>query len=170
MRLNIIFKRGVCKLKVFISHKQEDSITAGQILQKLKESGADAYLDLLEGELLLKGEKLTQHLKKRLSECTDLMAVVSNITQISWWVPFEIGMAAQQDFPIVTYLKGAVELPDYLSYWPKLKSINDISKYVRVKKSVEQQIIVEKSLGKTWNFSSKGTPTDWFYKELRSAL
>lgn len=157
-------------MKVFISHKHEDSFTASQIVQKLNESSVDAYLDLLDGELLLKGEKLTKHIKDKLRECTDLMAVVSNITQISWWVPFEIGMAAQQDFPIVTYLKGGVDLPDYLSYWPKLKSINDIGKYVQVKKSVEKQLINEKSIGKTWNFALKGTPTDWFYKELRSAL
>lgn len=157
-------------MKVFISHKKEDSYIASQILAKIKESGADAYLDLLEGELLLKGEKLTQHIKDKLNECTDLMAVVSSITQISWWVPFEIGMAAQKDFPIVSYLKDGVGLPDYLSYWPKLKSLGDINKYVKAKKSVEQQLIIEKSLGKTWNFASKGTPTDWFYKELRSVL
>lgn len=154
-------------MKVFISHKKEDSYVANQILVKLKASSVDAYLDLLEGDLLLKGEKLTEHIKNKLNECTDLMAVVSNITQTSWWVPFEIGMAAQQDFPIVSYLNGSVDLPDYLSYWPKIKSMSDIDKYVQAKKSVDRQILLE---GMKWNFASKGTPTNWFYKELRSAL
>lgn len=161
--------RSVCILKVFISHKYEDSITANQILKKLKESGADAYLDLLDADLLLKGEKLTQHIKQRLNQCTDLMAVVSNNTQSSWWVPFEIGMAAQQDFPIVSYLKDGITLPDYLSYWPKLKSLNDITKYVETKKSVDRQILNERTLGESKHFA-KGTPTNRFYQELKSRL
>lgn len=158
------------KMKVFISHKQEDSYISSQILYKLKQAGADAYLDLLEGDILLKGEKLTEHIKSRLNECTDLMAVVSGITQISWWVPFEIGMAAQRDFPIVSYVKDGINLPDYLTYWPKLKSLSDIDKYVKAKNSVEQEILLENSLGKSWAFASKGTSTERFYKQLKSVL
>lgn len=160
--------RGVNIMKVFISHKYEDSITAKQILEKLIESGADAYLDLLDANLLFEGEKLTQHIKDRLNECTDLMAVVSNDTQSSWWVPFEIGMAAQQDFPIVSYLKDGVTLPDYLSYWPKLKSLYDISKYVETKEYVSRQIRSE-TLSKS-HYTTKGTPTSRFYQELKSRL
>lgn len=160
--------RGVNIMKVFISHKYEDSITAKQILEKLIESGADAYLDLLDANLLFEGEKLTQHIKDRLNECTDLMAVVSNDTQSSWWVPFEIGMAAQQDFPIVSYLKNGVTLPDYLSYWPKLKSLYDISKYVETKEYVSRQIHSE-TLSKS-HYTTKGTPTSRFYQELKSRL
>ncbi|HAS91240.1 MAG TPA: cytosolic protein [Clostridiales bacterium] len=155
-------------MKVFISHKYEDSITANQILEKLKELKVDAYLDLLDTNLLFEGEKLTKHIKDRLNECTDLMAVVSNNTQSSWWVPFEIGMAAQQDFPIVNYLKDGVTLPDYLSYWPKLKSLNDISKYVEAKQYVQKQILNE-ALSKS-HYSLKGTPTSRFYQELKSRL
>jgi hypothetical protein len=50
------------------------------------------------------------------------------------WVPFEIGMDTQLDFPIVNYVPNflgdeKVNLPDYLSYWPKLTKSEDLRKY-----------------------------------------
>ena len=91
-------------IKVFISHKQEDSVVAGVICKKLNELGIEAYLDLLDAEICTKGKELTEHIKKRLNDCSDILVVMSNKTEESWWVPFEIGMAAQKDFPVVSYL------------------------------------------------------------------
>ena len=127
----------------------------------------NAYLDVLEGELLLEGEKLTNHIKERLNSCTDLLVVMSDRTKESWWVPFEIGMAAQRDFPIVSYLINNVELPDYLSYWPTLRKTTDLWKYVRAKETtLQESAILKKSL----NYSVKRSETDAFYKKLRNML
>lgn len=161
-------------MKVFISHKKEDSQVAVFIQNILKNLYVDAYLDVLEGNLLLKGEDLTNHIKDRLSDCTDLLVILSINTKESWWVPFEIGMAAQLDFPIVNYIPNflsdkKVQLPEYLSYWPKLTKSDDLRKYVETRNTVSQQIVLENSLGKH-SFFSKQSPTERFYKELKKIL
>lgn len=153
-------------MKVFISHKQEDNITAAEVLRVLKGHNVEAYLDLLDGEIALKGEALTNHVKKRLNECTDLLVIMSEKTKDSWWVPFEIGMAAQKDFPVVNYLKAPIKLPDYLVYWPRLKNQIDLAKYIEIKNKIKQKILLEKSLGK-FAYESETTR---FYRELRAAL
>ncbi len=161
-------------MKVFISHKNEDSQIAIYIQNVLRNLDVDAYLDVLEGKLLLSGEELTNHIKDRLSNCTDLLVVLSVNTKESWWVPFEIGMAAQLDFPIVNYIPNfatdkKIQLPDYLSYWPKLTKSDDLRKYVEIRNNVSQQIVLEKAIGKHV-FSNKQSPTERFYKELKKIL
>lgn len=156
-------------MTVFISHKNEDSVQATYICNELNRLGVKAYLDVLEGELLLKGEKLTNHIKERLNSCTDLLAVMSDKTKESWWVPFEIGMAAQLDFPIVSYLINNVQLPEYLSYWPTLRKTLDLRKYVEAKNLVLQEATIKKSWDK-YNHSAKYSETESFYKNLRSML
>jgi hypothetical protein len=154
-------------LIIFISHKKEDSIPAGYICNELRKLNVNAYLDIMEGDLLLEGEKLTNHIKEKLNSCTDLLVVMSDKTKESWWVPFEIGMAAQKDFPIVSYLINNVKLPDYLSYWPTLRKTTDLWKYVRAKETtLQESAILKKSL----NNSAKRSETDAFYKNLRSML
>lgn len=155
-------------MKVFISHKKEDDLIAKQIYLSLKSMDVESYLDLLEGDLLVNGKRLTEHIKKRLSECSDLLVVLSEKTQYSWWVPFEIGMATQQDYPIVNYLKTGITLPEYLTYWPRLKTIEDLTKYVAANKKAAIEVQLE-SINKTMH-ASKETRTDKFYRILKQSL
>ena len=154
-------------MEIFISHKKEDGILANNVCLELRRLGIKAYLDLLEGELLLKGEELTKHIKDRLNSCTDLLVVMSNKTNESWWVPFEIGMAAQLDFPIVSYLIDNVELPDYLSYWPTLRKSSDLSKYIAAKNTIINENATFKKAYNMEKFATKKSSTDAFYKELK---
>lgn len=153
-------------MKVFISHKQEDYLAAVEVLTILKGYYVEAYLDLLDNEKTLKGEALTNHVRKRLNDCTDLLVIMSEKTKNSWWVPFEIGMAAQKDFPVVNYLKAPIKLPDYLNYWPRLKNQADLAKYIEIKKNVKQKILLEKSSGRTAHESE----TARFYRELKAVI
>lgn len=154
---------------IFISHKKEDAVPAKYVCDVLNELGVNAYLDLLEGDLLLKGEALTNHIKNRLNSCTDLLVIMSDNTEKSWWVPFEIGMASQNDFPIVSYLIKDVNLPDYLSYWPTLRKSSDLVKYVNVKTK-----ILTENYSPYKHFSSKNfynmSETKRFYDELKKEL
>lgn len=153
--------------KVFISHKQEDSVIAEMICKNLNELGVQAYLDLLDYEICAKGKELTEHIKKRLNNCSDILVVMSNKTEESWWVPFEIGMAAQKDFPVVSYLVDNVELPDYLDYWPRLRKSSDLIKYVDAKKKVlTENITINKGI---FSNTSK-SETQQFYDKLKQML
>ena len=129
--------------KVFISHKQEDSLTARFVKSELLKYSVDAYLDLLDPEMGDDAKKLTEHLKKQMNKCSDLLVVMSTETQKSWWVPFEIGMAAHKDLPTVTYLKEFVKIPGYLSFWPYLKDDSEIEVYARNVKRRFSEILQE---------------------------
>lgn len=153
-------------MKVFISHKNEDSSTAKEIKDVLSINGISAYLDILDNyNNELKGKELTEHIREKMNDCTDLLVVISEKTKESWWVPFEIGMASQNDFPIVNYLRAGIRLPDYLEYWPRLKNTTDIIKYISVKKKMYDRILEKMTFA-----STKTVSTERFYQELKSDL
>lgn len=126
-------------IKVFISHKQEDSCTAMKIVCELQRINIPYYLDVLDAGVVGDGKKLTDHVKQTLNDCTDMIVVMSELTKYSQWVPFEVGMSAQNDMPTATFLKDGVVLPDFLVYWPRLKQPSDIGKYIAVRKAVQYE-------------------------------
>lgn len=123
-------------IKIFISHKKEDSFTASQIANELKSLNVEYYLDVLDYYVSASGKELTDHIKRNLNDCTDIIVVMSEATKFSQWVPFEVGMSAQNDMPTATFLQANVALPDFLDYWPRLKQPNDIRKYVAARNDV----------------------------------
>ncbi len=159
-------------MKVFISHKKEDEIKAVEVLSTLKAEKIDAYLDLLDDYVSNDGEKLTKHIRQKLRECTHAIVIISTKTKESWWVPFEIGMATEKDMPIVNYLVDFEYLPKYLEYWPQLKSLQDVSKYVKAGEEISQEILLEKSKQSGYYQKVKDgvSETERFYKKLKDYL
>lgn len=128
-------------MKIFISHKDSDSAEATMIQRHLTKLGVEAYLDLLDSVTITSGKELTDHIKRQLNQCSDIMIVISYATQNSWWVPFEIGMSAQLDMPTSSYLSSSIVLPSFLDYWPKLTSLSDVTKYVTVRNQVSLDML-----------------------------
>jgi hypothetical protein len=60
------------------------------------------------------------------------MAVVSAYTTQSWWVPFETGVASGLERRIVTYQLNSVDLPEFLTKWPLLRSTEDLGRFIRM--------------------------------------
>lgn len=119
-------------IKVFISHKKEDSAYALLVKRAFDDLSVESYLDLLDDSVNGGGKSLTDHIKSNLNDCTDIIVVMSEATKRSWWVPFEIGMAAQANMPTASYLTSSVSLPEYLDYWPRLKILLSMCMYVNV--------------------------------------
>lgn len=156
-------------MKVFISHQKKDSEIASQIYSRLRMYNIDAYLDTFDESLTANSKALTEHLKEIVRRSSDILVVMSENTKSSWWVPFEIGIAANQDLPTVTYLQNNVTLPEYLDYWPRLKSIEDIAKYVKIRNERLEE--TRKSLDSSIEmFSMRETSTNDFYKRLKAVL
>lgn len=155
-------------MKVFISHKQEDSVIATQLKSELERLNIPVYLDVLDNDIVKKGKELTDHIKAQLNKCSDIIVVMSERTCKSWWVPFEIGMSAQKDMPTVTFLSTNVSLPSYLEYWPRLKSVGDISKYVSTRMKYNRRPIFESQY--YTHSDSLGFSTAEFYAELKKEL
>ena len=58
-------------------------------------------------------------------------------TPLSWWVPFELGVARETDSQIATFLSvhesslNVVTLPSYLKTWPILASAAELVEWAR---------------------------------------
>ena len=155
-------------MKVFISHKKEDSYTANRIANELRVMQIDCYLDLLDFSVTCSGKELTDHIKANLNDCTDIIVVISEKTRYSQWVPFEVGMSAQIDMPTATFLQEDVSLPEFLEYWPRLKHPSDIQKYVVVRKRTELKMrIRHDSFGLS---AHKKQEVAEFYADLKKEL
>lgn len=117
-------------MPVFISHKREDTTHAVRIQQHLMRSGVAAYIDVLDPSLKTTDD-ITETLMQRVKACSHIMAVVSEYTTQSWWVPFEIGVASELDRRVTTYQLSSVALPDFLKKWPVLKNPHDLDIFIQ---------------------------------------
>ena len=105
----------------------------------LKAMNVPYYLDILDFRTTGSGKELTDHIKRNLNDCTDIIVVMSESTRYSQWVPFEVGMSAQNDMPTATFLQENVPLPEFLVYWPRLKQPSDIRKYIAARNEVQRE-------------------------------
>lgn len=155
-------------MKVFISHKSEDSSLAVALKNAFARNGVISYLDVLDTSISVGGKTLTDHIKESLNTCTDIIVIMTENTKNSWWVPFEIGMSAQIDMPTASFLRADVVLPSYLSYWPRLKTADDVSKYVMVRNQIGEQI--QKQYANYELSSRHAIETREFYAALKKIL
>lgn len=155
-------------MKIFISHKQEDALSANKIASELRAINVDYYLDLLDSSVVQSGRELTNHIKRNLNDCTDIIVIMSNLTRFSQWVPFEVGMAAQIDMPTATFLQEDVSLPDFLQYWPRLKKVSDIRKYVLARNDVDREYQQYRSIYESASYQKR--KTERFYEVLKQRL
>lgn len=155
-------------MKVFISHKNEDSTQAVALRDAFAKNGVTSYLDVLDSSITSGGKALTDHIKENLNTCSDIIVLMTDSTKYSWWVPFEIGMSAQVDMPTASFLRSDVILPSYLSYWPRLKTTADVDKYVSVRKQIEQQM--QQQYGRYELNERRETETREFYAALKKEL
>lgn len=159
-------------MKVFISHQQADSYLAGRISYHLKfNHQIDCYLDLVDPNASQAGDELGEHLRNEMGQCTQLMAVVSANTKGSWWVPWEIGVATEKDFPIATFSGDNTALPEYLKKWPYLKTDQDLNSYAIASKAAKQQYNLKKRSPYTFDSANaQHSSTQEFYRTIRSKL
>lgn len=155
-------------IKVFISHKQADERTAREVSDRLRNMhGIDTYLDAVDPVIGQKGEELAKYVREQLGRCTQLLAVVSPATKDSWWVPWEIGVASEKDYPLATYGGNAV-LPEFLKKWPVLTNNSDLDVYALASKAAERKLQVERGI--VMDSVSRKNAAQEFYRTIRSGL
>ena len=155
-------------MKVFVSHKLEDTAKAAVVKQTLEKNGHTAYLDVIDAKLGKSGDDLGDYLRARMAECDSLIAVVSTATKGSWWVPWEIGVATEKNFPLSTYLSDNTEPPDYLKKWPILRTIAHLDAFAAKVKEIQGSIV---RLSQTKSASeARSTSVATFHTELKKAI
>ena len=155
-------------VKVFISHKNEDAVLAGQIAKYLGGNGLDVYLDVIDAQLSKSGPDLADYIRAQLAKCTQLLAVISPNTQTSWWVPWEIGVATEKERFLASYISGGAAVPEFLQKWPYLRSESDLATYV--KESKQTEFLVEDRVQKGHRATARADGFREFHRVLKAAL
>lgn len=157
-------------MKIFLSHQKQDSIIALEVKNHLKiRHGIDCYLDVID-PAIKSGEDIADHVRQEMNKCTQLLVIVSNATKLSWWVPWEIGVATEKDYPLATFGRD-VALPEYLMKWPYIKSLVDLDYYASVSKEASKKVVTsvfESASSRSQTYRSEATK--YFYKTLREKL
>ena len=122
---------------VFISHKGEDIRIGESVGDALQRSGLSGYLDRWDPAVEGDSPGLENYLQCIIRETKTILAIVTENTPLSWWVPFEIGVARETDSQIATFLgintfsTTKIELPSYLKKWPILVSTTSLQIWAR---------------------------------------
>jgi hypothetical protein len=160
-------------MPVFISHRTADDTIARAVRDRLTNiHGITCYLDDLDKEAgyANQSNRVTALILRRLNDCTNLLALVTQNTRGSWWVPFEVGVARQAPRIITSYTNLAQgELPEFLTEWPVLRGENAIDTFAAYYK--KQAPIVKRSLIEKFAAASEGIAgVDAFHGQLKAAL
>lgn len=123
-------------MPVFLSHKKEDEDKAMKIFEYFHGRGIKCYIDVLDPTLQTTTD-ITDSIMKRVKQCTHLMAVVSDNTQKSWWVSFEIGVASELKRRITSFDTGKTVIPEFLEKWPILSTTKHLELFVETYKRDE---------------------------------
>ncbi|TFB41743.1 toll/interleukin-1 receptor domain-containing protein [Pseudomonas sp. F01002] len=157
-------------MPVFISYRHTDRVQAMAINARLKQANIKTYLDVLDTESQ-QTDDITTVITRNITECTHLLAVVSQETAMSWWVPFEIGEATISDRRICSYKIGPSALPLYLDKWPKLSGDTDLDFFID---AYRKEAMSERSLGmESFSESIRGTykrDADLFHDQLKNRI
>lgn len=151
-------------MPVFLSHKREDKTKAMEIHEYLKQNRVPSYIDVLDPELQSTND-ITTKLIERIHQCSHLMAVISNYTEKSWWVPFEIGVGTEIDKRITSFQTSSVELPIFLQKWPVLRTKNHLDIFIQKYKE-DKAVSISESIGHIKRILT----ADQFHRELKASL
>ena len=117
---------------IFISHKQEDLRKAIEIGREVTaQAQVPCYVDQLDPHVGSDSADLVTYIQEVIHQCRSLLAVVSNNTQASWWVPLEIGVALENQDYIGSYNTDRTELPSYLWSWPTMITNQEAVEWAR---------------------------------------
>ena len=166
------FSRGTVDLNaydVFISHKGDDMDLAEQVGDILYLTGIQSYLDQWDEEVDGDSPELEEHIRDVIRKTPTILAVVTENTSLSWWVPFEIGVARETESQIATFLSvdessdRTVDLPSYLGKWPILARLSELHPWARAVASLpkylsysNRSLYIEKSMHDEFQNLSRG--------------
>ena len=122
------------KICVFISHKKEDQHIAVELGKFLMEQlGVDIYLDIFDPELqeavsVENDAKIVASITNGLKLSNILLCVISDKTRLSWWVPYEIGIADSSQIEVASI--RTKDIDDFPSFLKTKKTFNNLSELI----------------------------------------
>ena len=160
-------------MPVFISHRTADDTFAQNVANRLMtRHGIFVYLDDIDKQVSgARGTPaITALLIDRISKCTNLLAIVTQNTKGSWWVPFEIGVARQAPRVITSMTNQQdSDLPEFLLEWPRLRGDAAIDTFAQLYKS-QRDVLTERVVKKQASFSAQVSDVEQFQMKLMRSL
>ena len=157
-------------MPVFISYRHSDRPQALAINTRLVHANIKTYFDVLDLESQTTDD-ITGVITRNITACTHLLAVISENTAQSWWVPFEIGEATISNRRICSYQAGPSALPLYLDKWPKLSGDTDLNFFID---AYREEVLTKRSIGlESISESVRGTykgNADLFHDQLKNRI
>jgi hypothetical protein len=156
-------------IKVFISHQKSDTALSRKLADRLRlRHQIESYLDDIDPYIGGPVERLADHIRREMGSCTQLLAVVSPTTPLSQWVPWEIGVATEKDFPLATYSPHDAIPPEFLRKWPYLRSEVDLDHYAVVSKQTASTLMQKRQT--LSEAAALRSSIQGFYSSLRAVL
>ena len=158
-------------MPVFISYRHIDRPRAIAINTRLMQARIKTYLDVLDPESQTTDD-ITSVITRNITECTHLLAVVSERTANSWWVPFEIGEATISGRRICTFKAGPAALPEYLDKWPEMTSEKDLDFFIEEyrNETTQKRMSFESIAGNESARTYSKTNADRFHNDLKARI
>lgn len=154
-------------MPVFISHRTADDAKAQSLAQRLyTRHNIKCYLDHFDPQARTTRE-ITDLIVGRINICTHLMALITNATVGSWWVPFEIGVARQGERRITSFDASTVALPEFLTEWPVMTTDSHLDLFAEA----YHRDRMAKPLHEKYAVASRSIVTaDEFHARLKNAV
>ena len=111
---------------VFVSHRTKDDDLAEEVAGCIRSYGLTVWVDSDNLSPQDDGPGMASKIKRVIGRSYCLLAVVTSATSESWWVPFEIGVAADKNRFLSTYGDPRVTLPSFLAAWPRVKDHDEL--------------------------------------------
>lgn len=119
------------KSDVFLSYQRRDESIAVSLAAALDTANFNVYIDIHD-ETLSPGDRNLESALVTAIENSDTMVItVSDNTQMSWWVPWEIGVSTPSSKPKAMYKPRTLNpLPDYLAKLIRLENAGEVSRWI----------------------------------------
>ena len=116
---------------VFLSYRHTDKATAWELAHYLDLRGIRVFIDVHDDSLLPGQQDLDDALVIAINNAKTMIIVVSDATQGSWWVPWEVGVSTPFGKPRATYKpQTSGPLPSYLERLKKLRNLGEADSWV----------------------------------------
>ena len=119
--------------EVFLSYQHADQFTALDLAKDLDRQGRRVFIDVHDETLVPGQRNLDDALVTAISKSDTMIIIVSDETQGSWWVPWEIGVSTPFRKPKAMYKPQTYRpLPTYLEKLRRLWTSSEANSWVVV--------------------------------------
>ena len=119
------------KSDVFLSYQHSDQAKALELAKYLDRQGREVFIDIYDDTLQPGDYHIDNALMTAINNSDTMVIVVSDETQASWWVPWEIGVSTPYQKPRAMYRPMVTkQLPAYLKKLERLRDLESANRWV----------------------------------------